>query len=379
MTHACVLINADVCTGSAILAGHAVVVENGLITGVPPLSQAPDGMEKVDLAGKLVAPGFIDAQVNGGGGVLFNDSPEPDALKVIAEAHERYGTLHWCPTVITSGFDTMERCLGAVKAAKEMNLGVLGAHLEGPYISQARPGVHDKRFIRPADDAELDRLLAHGHISLVTVAPESAERRQIRRLTDAGIRVFLGHTDASCADALAAFEAGACGVTHLYNAMSPLTGREPGVTGAAFVSGDVWAGVIADGFHADWVSIQIAKKLKKTRLFLVTDAMPPVGKPDVVYTVGGREASCHGGRCATADGTLAGSALDMASAVRNCVTRCGVALDEALRMASAYPAEMLGVADRLGYIKSGYAADLVFLDAELAVAGVMRGGEVRIF
>ncbi|MDR0325302.1 MAG: N-acetylglucosamine-6-phosphate deacetylase [Oscillospiraceae bacterium] len=375
------LINGCVYTGDAILRKHAVMIENGKITGTPSLSYVPKGLQTVDLNGGIVAPGFIDAQVNGGGGVLFNDDPTPEALATIAKAHERYGTLHWCPTVITASLDTMEQCLKAVKASMGAGIGVIGTHLEGPYLSNARPGVHDTEFIRPATSGEIHRLLTTGQgaISLVTVAPESAGEAYIKLFTDADIQVFLGHTDAPCVIAEAAFAAGVTGVTHLYNAMSQMTGREPGVVGAALSMNSIWAGIIADGIHVDWLSVKLAKGLKKKRLFLVTDAMPPVGKPDAVYTIGGKEIVCKDGRCATADGTLAGSALDMATAVRNCVDHCGIELDEALRMASAYPAEMLGVANRLGYIRPGYEADLVFLDEGVNVTGIMRGGKKVAF
>ena len=377
----CALTGGAVYTGDFVLHGHAVVIEDGKITDLPPESRLPKGIRTIQVNGCAVAPGFIDAQVNGGGGALFNGDPTPEALKTIAAAHERYGTLHWCPTVVSAGLDTMERCLGAVRAVTGAGIGVLGAHLEGPYLSPEKPGIHDLKHIRPANGAEAARLLdaGRGVIAVVTVAPEAVREEHIRRFAGAGARVFLGHTNATCAAAEAAFAAGACGVTHLYNAMSQLTGREPGAVGAALAAESVWAGIIADGIHVDWRSVKIAKALKKSRLFLVTDAMPPVGKPDAAYTIGGQEITCKDGRCATADGTLAGSALDMASAVRNCVAHCGIAPDEALRMASAYPAEMLGVADRLGYIRPGYQADLVFLSGGLTVTGIMRGGAARFF
>lgn len=371
------LINGTIYTGDTVLSNHAVLIADGSIVGTPPSSEIPNGFEIINVNNTIVAPGFIDIQVNGGGGTLFNADPTPEALRTISEAHERHGTLYFCPTVISADIGTMERCLTAVSQTVNAGIGVLGAHLEGPYLSQKRPGVHEKCFIRPADDAEIDRLLSIGHISLVTAAPESITAQQIKRFTDAGIRVFLGHTDASCKDALAAFAAGACGVTHLYNAMSQLTGREPGVAGASFLSHDTWAGIIVDGIHVDWSSVRVAKELKKTRLLLVTDAMPPVGKPEAVYYIGEEEVVCKDGRCATRSGTLAGSALDMASAVRNSVDHCGIVLDEALRMASLYPAEALGLADKLGRIQSGYAADMVILDDSLSVKGVIRGGIPR--
>jgi N-acetylglucosamine-6-phosphate deacetylase len=381
MKNALAIINGTIYTGDTILRGNAVMIENGKITGLPSSAYIPSGMKTVDMNGGIIAPGFIDAQVVGGGGVLFNDDPTPEGLTTIAKAHERHGTLHWCPTVLSSELDIMLRCIWAAKDSMKLNIGVLGVHLEGPYLSQDKPGIHDVRFIRSADDEEIDCLLEAGTgvIALVTVAPEAAGERHIQRFIHAGARVFLGHTDAPCVIAEASFTAGVCGVTHLYNTMSQLTAREPGVVGAALSAKNVWAGIIADGIHVDWRSIEISKKAKKDRLFLITDAMPALGKPDAVWSIGEREVVFRNGRCSAADGTLAGSAIDMAASVRNCEEHCGIALDEALRMASAYPAEMLDVADRLGYIRPGYQADLVFLDQMLHVTGIARGGEVQFF
>ena len=375
------LVNGIVYTGNAILHGQAIMIESGKITGLSAVNHVPKGRQMIDLGGRIAAPGFIDVQVNGGGGALFTADPTPEALNTIAKAHERFGTLHWCPTVLSSDTETTEQCLNAVRTVMDQHIGVLGAHLEGPFLSREKRGAHDERFIRSAGENDVTRLLEAGKgvLSLVTLAPEAAGEAHIFRFTEAGARVFIGHSNAPCSIAEAAFESGVCGVTHLYNAMSQLTGREPGVAGAALAAKDVWAGIIADGVHTDWRSVKIAKEIKKNRLFLVTDAMPPVGKPDAVCMVGGKTVTCKGGRCETEDGVLAGSALDMASAVRNCVTHCGIALDEALRMASLYPAEMLGIADRLGMIKPGAQADLVFLDNGLNVTGIMRGGEMKGF
>jgi N-acetylglucosamine-6-phosphate deacetylase len=381
VSKALALTNCVVYTGERILRGHAVLAEDGKIAELPPEKNVPDGIETIDLAGRIAAPGFIDLQVNGGGGALFSSDPAPETLRTIAAAHERFGTLSWCPAVLSADMETTERCLAAVRAVMDTDIGVLGAHLEGPYLSAEKSGAHDKAFIRRAEDGEIFRLLETGKgiISLTTVAPESVGERHIQAFTGAGVRVFIGHTNAPCAAAEAAFAAGVTGVTHLYNAMSQLSGREPGVVGAAFAASGARAGIIADGIHADWLSIRIAKDIMKKRLFLVTDAMAPAGAPDAEFTIGGETVTCRDGRCAMADGTLAGSALDMASAVRNCVKHCAVALDEALRMATVYPAEALEIADRLGYIKPGYRADLVFLNGDLTVNGIMRGGKVKRF
>lgn len=368
------LVNGQIYTGAEVLRDHAVLISGEKILGTP--ARVPDEAERIDLRGASVAPGFIDIQVNGGGGALFNDDPSPEALKTISAAHEQYGTLHFCPTVISSGPDTIERALHAVGQAQ--GIGVLGAHLEGPFLSLKRPGIHDKRYIRAASDSEVATILEHGRglISLVTAAPESVTENHIRRFAEADVRVFLGHSDASCTQAEDAFRAGACGVTHLYNAMSQLMGREPGVAGACFLNDGVWAGIIVDGHHVDYRSVALAKRIKGERLILVTDAMPPVGRPDAVYRIGPHEISCQNGRCAAPDGTLAGSALDMASAVRNSVRHCGIALDEALRMASTYPARMLGLENSIGAIREGLYADLVIFGEDVNVRGIVRRGKV---
>lgn len=331
----------------------------------------------IDLRGRILAPGFIDTQINGGGGVLFNNNPTIDALKTISKAHERFGVLNFCPTIISTDMDTIKSGLDAVRLAQTKNIGVLGAHLEGPFLERAKAGIHKKECIRSASDHEINEIINHsdGSICIMTIAPEAITLEQIKFITQSGVRVFIGHTNATCEQALGAFRSGAIGVTHLYNAMSQLGSREPGVVGATFVSPDAWAGIVVDGHHVNYQSVRIAKAIKKSRLFLVTDAMPPVGKPVAKYQIGDFEISCIGGRCATSDGMLAGSALDMAAAVRNAVQKCGISPDEAIRMASTYVAEMLGISDLFGAIKPGLVADMVVLNERLHVEAIVRQGE----
>lgn len=374
------LANCDVFTGDEVLHDHAVLIEGDSIKELIPLSGIGD-VEVVDLQGASLAPGFIDMQVNGGGGVLFNDDPSIAGLRTISEAHQKFGTLNFCPTMITAEFETLVRGAQAVRDAMGAGLGIVGLHLEGPYITAAKAGVHDRAQVRSASESELASLLdAAGEVlRVLTVAPEAFELRQIERVSDTGVRVFLGHTDATYAQALEAFAAGACGVTHLFNAMSQLTGREPGVVGASLATTDSWAGIIADGYHVDFGSVRAAKNAKPKRLVLVTDAMPPVGQPDMSFVLGPYEIECRDGKCTTSDGVLAGSALDLATAVRNCVQKCGIPKDEALRMASTHVADLLGVDDRLGRIAGGKLADLVILNGQMYVEGVVRRGVLTRF
>lgn len=376
------LINATIHSGDAVHEGAALLIDGPLVAGIVERGAVPAGAEVRDLGGGLLAPGFIDLQVNGGGGALFNDRPDAATLRRIAEAHRRFGTTGLLPTFITDDATKRAEALAAVRAAMDQGVpGVLGIHLEGPHIAAERRGVHDARFIRAPDNA--DRALLEslaGLPALVTLAPEVVPQATIRALAEAGVRVAAGHSAASWAQAKAGFAAGITGVTHLFNAMSQLGSREPGLVGAALAEDAVWCGIIVDGHHVHDASVRLAWKAKAPgRLFLVTDAMPPVGAPPGEgFRLYGEDIQVADGRCVTAGGTLAGSALDMATAVRNAVRRVGIPLDEALRMAAAYPADFMGMAATRGRIRPGLAADLVHLDADLAVRATWIAGAMAV-
>jgi N-acetylglucosamine-6-phosphate deacetylase len=369
-------VNGDIFTGETVLINHAVLVRGDKIVALLPIDEAPKNVEIIDLKGKMLAPGYIDVQINGGGGLLFTSTPTTDALQVMSKAHEKFGVLNFCPTIISTDTATILHCLEAVKSSIDKNIGVLGTHLEGPFLEKSKSGVHEKRYIHKADDAELKQIMtcAGGTMSILTVAPEAVNSKQIEYVTNLGTKVFIGHTNATCTQTIESFGFGAIGVTHLFNAMSQLGNHEPGVVGASFLTNASWAGIIADGHHVDYNAIKIAKKVKEKKLFLVTDAMPPVGKIDVKYSAGGLEISCIDGRCTTPDGTLAGSALDMASAVRNVVQKCDIPQDEAIRMASTYVAQMLGIDDKIGRIKPDMIADMIVLNKQLYVDAIIRKG-----
>ena len=371
---------AEVFDGERRLRDRAVVIDHGSgrIADLCAHAALPAGLAVHRLpAGSLLAPGFIDVQVNGGGGVLFNDRPDLAALRTIGAAHRRFGTTGFLPTLITSAPETMARALAAVRAAIARGVpGVLGVHFEGPWLTPARRGAHPEGWLRAPADGEIGLLTTPGAGRiLVTLAPEQVEEGVIRRLVAAGVRVSLGHSDAGHDTALAAIAAGATGFTHLFNAMSPLGARAPGMVGAGLAAAGVWCGIIADGLHVHPATLRLALAAGGSgRFMLVTDAMSTVGSDITRFLLQGAPVRLSGGRLQMVDGTLAGAALDMAGAVRNAVRLLGVKLAEALRMASLHPARFLGMAALRGRIAPGYAADLTALTPDFEVPATWIGG-----
>ena len=358
--------------GDAFADDLAVVIEAGRIVAVErdPDPEAPVRGGQVDLEGGWLLPGFIDAQVNGGGGVLFNNSPSVEGVAAIAAAHRRFGTTGLLPTLISDHVPVMEQAIDAVRRAIDQGVpGVLGIHLEGPYIAPARKGTHDASTFRVPGPEELALAASLDNgVTLLTLAPERVPLESIRHLVGRGVVVAAGHTAASYEEIRAGLDAGVRGFTHLYNAMSPLAGREPGTVGAALEDAHSWAGIIADGVHVHPASLRLALAAKpRGKVFLVTDAMPPVGAADPSYTLYGEVITAVGGVVRNAAGALAGSALDTATAVRNAVQWLGVDLAEAARMASTYPAQFLGLDEMRGHIAEGCIADLTLLDTQLQV------------
>jgi len=376
------LVNCDIYTGEEVVHDKALLVRGERIMGLVPLSDLPTDVESVDLAGRSVAPGFIDLQINGGGGHLFNATPSVEAVRAIGRAHQRYGTTAFLPTYITGPCGGVAKAVQAVQDCISQGVpGVLGIHLEGPFLNPSKAGVHDAELMRQLTAEDLGFLeTLKDNITLVTLAPEVVEAEQIRALRASGLRLAAGHTNASYVDAKRGFEAGVTLTTHLFNAMSPYQSREPGMVGAALESDDSWCSVIVDGFHVHYTSLRVAWKAKaRGKMLLVTDAMPPVGCDSREFRLGRRVVTVVDGRCVTSDGTLAGSALDMATAVRNCVQKIGIPLDEALRMASTYPAEFLGLGKQFGRVRPGYRADLVVFNNQVRVTSVMAGGSLEHF
>jgi N-acetylglucosamine-6-phosphate deacetylase len=370
-----------------MLDDHAVVVEGERITAVVPASAAPAEAEVSRLPeGTLLVPGFLDAQVNGAGGVLFNETPTVEAALAIAAALRRSGTTGLLPTFITDDPDRMRRaCEAAIEASARPASGVLGLHLEGPFISGERPGVHEPRFIRAPDAGDLEYLTAlperlsgtRGRL-MMTLAPEQVDDAAIGRLASAGVVLSAGHTAATYERMKEALAAGVRGFTHLFNAMPPLHSRQPGPAVAALDAGEAWCGVIVDGVHVHPAMLRLLLSLKRPgKVFLVTDAMPPVGTEATSFSLYGHTILRQEGRLVTENGTLAGADIDMVTAVRNCIRLLGMSLEESLRMASLYPASYLGLDDHLGRLAPGYRADLTLLRPDLTVLATWVGGQAQ--
>ena len=326
----------------------------------------------------LIVPGFIDLQVNGGGGVLFNTTPSLDGIKAIMLAHAQFGTTAMLPTLITDKLDVMVQAADAIALALKENVpGILGIHFEGPHLSVAKKGAHSAEYIRPisAEEWQVLKRTDIGKI-VVTMAPETLSVIDITRMVSLGIKVCLGHTNADYNTAQAAVDAGADGFTHLFNAMSPLQGREPGVTGCALLNDKASCGLIVDGQHVDFATCKLALKTKPVgKIFLVTDAMPPVGTSDTEFDFFDRKVYLADGKLTSTTGELAGSVLDMVTAVKNTHTRLNVPLDEAIKMATQYPASYIKQSDLRGVLRQGYQADFVVLDKKLNVNATWIAGQ----
>jgi N-acetylglucosamine-6-phosphate deacetylase len=344
--------------GSVVHRGAAVVIDGVRIAAVKPRADLQGAIPTRTLPdGVWLAPGFIDIQVNGGGDVLFNDEPTIEGIRTIAAAHRQFGTTSFLPTLISDTIEKMEDALAAVHAADEPS--VLGIHLEGPFLSPEKPGVHDPRhFRKPTVEDDALILAPRPGVTMVTLAPEQVPDGFVRQLKQAGVRISLGHSMATYAQTQAAIAEGLTGFTHLFNAMRPLGSREPGPIAAALEAPGAFFGMIVDGVHVDPAMLRLALR-GAAQPMLVTDAMPPVGGQRTTFMLYGDEITVWNGRCLRSDGTLAGAALTMAEAVRNCVAQLGVSLEAALRFASANPARFLGLNNELGRLAPGYRADMV--------------------
>ncbi len=374
-----VLVNGRVLGDDGFLDDRAVLIDGGRIVDVVAGDDSRcRSATRRELGGHMLLPGFVDTQVNGGGGVLFNAEPTVDAIRAIGAAHRRFGTTGFLPTLISDDLDVVARALEAVRGAMEAGVpGVLGIHIEGPYLNEARKGVHNSEKLRGLDEGAIGLLtsLRKGR-TLVTLAPEMTTPALIKKLASAGVVVSAGHTNATFAEIGTALKHGLTGFTHLFNAMSQLTGRAPGVVGAALDDPDSWCGIIVDGRHVDPTVLRIALRCKRhDRFMLVTDAMPSVGAAKKSFSLQGRLISVTDGVLVDEDGTLAGSDTDMASMVKNAVRLLGLELPEAARMASRYPAEFLGLGAELGRIAAGYRADLVLVDERLEVQATWIDGK----
>jgi len=377
-TQVTALVNARVLTDHGPQDGLAVLVRGDRLEAVVRADDARvTAAQHHDLKGQLLLPGFIDVQVNGGGGVLFNAEPTVEALATMGAAHRKFGTTGFLPTLITDTADVMRKALDAVDAAIEQGVpGVLGIHLEGPFLATARKGIHDASLFRLPDANDIAAITRNRHgVVMLTLAVEEVPLDTIRQLSEAGVLVVAGHTAASYDTTRAALDAGVCGFTHLYNAMTPLGSREPGVVGAALDDPYSWCGLIVDGHHVHPAALRVAIAAKaRGKSVLVTDAMPPVGADSPEYILNGQTIIARDGICQSDTGVLAGSALDMATGVRNLVDMVGLPLAEASRMASAYPAAWLGLDRTHGRLVAGQRADFAVMDEGLVVSETWIGG-----
>jgi len=361
--------------GESIQHNQILEIKQGKIIAI---YTADDNALVDDIAEGLLVPGFVDLQVNGGGNVLFNDSPSLSSLKTIMASHSKFGTTVLLPTLITDTIEIMQQAADAISAAINQKVkGIIGIHFEGPHLSLAKKGAHIAEHIRPISAAEW-KIFERQDIGqiLVTLAPENVSPEDISRMVNLGIKVCLGHTNADYITTKKAIDAGADGFTHLYNAMSAIQGREPGVLGAAFLNDNTSCGLIVDGHHVDYHSCKIALKIKpQGKVFLVTDAMPMVGCEQQEFALFNRKVTLENGKLTLPDGRLAGSALDMATGVRNIYQHLDVALEEALRMASLYPAKYINKAHLFGSLDVGKQANMVLLNNNLYVQKTWINGE----
>jgi N-acetylglucosamine-6-phosphate deacetylase len=373
------LVNGRVLLDDGFAEGKAVLLEGERIAAVV---EAGDGRLRGaarihDLHGAMLLPGFVDCQVNGGGGLLFNDEPSVATIEAIGRAHRRFGTAAFLPTLISDDLSVIARAIEAVREAIARKVpGVVGVHIEGPFINVARRGAHDAAKVRDLDPRGVALLGSLGvGRTVVTLAPEMTTPAAIRLLAEAGVVISAGHTDATFEQAREAFASGVGGVTHLFNAMAPMTSREPGTVGAALHDPDCWCGLIVDGKHVHPAVLQVAMRAKRSdRFMLVTDAMPNVGSATDSFLLQGRRITVRDGMCVDENGTLSGSALDMASAVRNAVAMLELPLETAVRMASTHPAQFLGLGHELGRIAPGCRASFVVADDDLRVQSTWIDG-----
>ncbi|MGV6847247.1 MAG: N-acetylglucosamine-6-phosphate deacetylase [Marinibacterium sp.] len=373
------LTGADILTPAGIVRDHALLVGDDRIAGVVPACDTPGAVTVTHLEGGLLTPGFVDLQVNGGGGEMLNNAPEVATLRTMAQAHARIGATSILPTLITDTPDVTRRAIEATVAAIAEGVpGIVGLHLEGPHLSLSRKGAHQAALIRPMEQADLNLLLQTAErlpVLKVTVAPESVTCDQIHAMAEAGILVSLGHTDASYETCHAAVQAGARCVTHLFNAQSQMGNREPGVVGAALSLGDLSAGLIADGIHVHPVSVRnaIRAKTEPGQVFLVSDAMATAGSDINSFPLNGRQILRDGNRLTLADGTLAGAHLELLDAVRNVAEFAHLSNEAAFDMATCLPADLIGKPE-LGRLEAGARADVLHVTQQ-GLQRVWQGGQ----
>ena len=381
-----ILKNAKIFDGEKFIKETVVVLENDKIKKILCESELTDEILKdekiIDLEGKILSPGFIDLQLNGCGGVLFNDAITRETLEIMNETNKKYGCTSFLPTLITSPDEKIEEALNLIKNMKDKEqIGVLGLHIEGPYISLEKKGIHRPEYVRVLSDEIIDKIADAGYdvTKIMTIAPEKGKVEHLKKLKQSGIKLNMGHTNANydkCVEKKEYFD----GATHLYNAMSQLQSRNPGAVGFVMNDDKVMAGIIVDGYHMTFSAVEIAKKIMKDRLYLVTDAVSPAGIDTMTeFMFEGNRVFYKDKKCQSAEGTLGGSALVMIEGIENLVKKVHLTIEEALKMATSLPAKAISIEDRYGYIKEGYVADLTFFDEKYKVKGTVAKGELNLY
>lgn len=381
-----ILKNGKIFDGEKFIKETVVVLENDKIKKILCENELTDEIlkdEKVlDLEGKILSPGFIDLQLNGCGGVLFNDAITRETLEIMNETNKKYGCTSFLPTLITSPDEKIEEALNLIKNMQDKeNIGVLGLHIEGPYISLEKKGIHRPEYVRVLSDEIIDKIADAGYdvTKIMTIAPEKGKVEHLKKLRQSGIKLNMGHTNANydeCVEKKEYFD----GATHLYNAMSQLQSRNPGAVGFVMNDDKVMAGIIVDGYHMTFSAVEIAKKIMKDRLYLVTDAVSPAGIDTMTeFMFEGNRVFYKDKKCQSAEGTLGGSALVMIEGIENLVKKVHLTIEEALKMATSLPAKAISVEDRYGYIKEGYVADLTFFNKDYKVKGTVAKGQLNLY
>lgn len=368
------LVNGKIFDGDKFLDNKVLLIENDKIVKIS--NVIPEGIEVIDLKGKIVTSGFIDNQINGCGGVLFNDEISLKTLNIMKETNLKSGTTSFLPTLITTIDENIEKALELFKNTEDMEeYGVLGLHIEGPYISLEKKGIHNPKFIRVMSDEIIKKIAEHGkYIKTMTIAPEKAKVEHLDMLKKSGIPLAIGHTNATYDEVMEKISYYS-NVTHLFNAMRGLDTREPGVIGAVFENKNLYSGIIVDGIHVHFKSVKIAKEILGDKLYLVTDAVAPTGTNMEFFMFEGNKVLYKDGKCISPDGTLGGSSLTMIEGVQNLVKHVGLTVEEALRMATSLPAKAIGVENRFGFIKENYEANLVVLTENLEIDTVIFRGK----
>lgn len=372
------LTNCVIYTGENVLYQHAVIIKDDKIEAVVPQEQLPPQLQQIDLEGANLCAGFIDVQLNGCGGVMFNEDTTVKTLEIMQQANLKSGTTSYLPTFITASDEGMKQAVQVMRdyLATHQNQA-LGLHLEGPYISVAKKGVHRPEFIREISPEMLDFLCDNGDvITKITVAAENPTADHIAKFNQAGIIVSIGHSNATYQQATQRIREGIAFATHLHNAMSPISsGRDPGVVGAVLDS-DIYAGIIVDGLHVDWANVRIAKKLKGDKLVIVTDAVAPAGANIDSFIFVGKKILVKDGKCLDEFGSLGGAAITMIESIRNVVKHTDISLEEAVRMCTLYPARAIHVDDKLGSIETGKIANLAIFDNQFNVLATAVNGSL---